>query len=356
MDIEAMRIFLLHRQPWFFTLNLLGVFLGLLWTAYDSLTEWGWKSWVDRVPTIEFWSMNQWLTSDFGSGKWNSHGSCLITASFPALNMIYNTRYSHDWAGLTLSKWCLNLSFNFPLLCSNLAKFSRWPDLSWLRELLNCLVQRLDSTAPMALRSSTSSSLHLGPKSARQRSSLQVSRCHCWASCVVAQNTKQLSACHCSVTVVSCNMDFNLLATRKSLVCIMTQLLEAKSLVACSHSIFWESEGLQLPSNLQVQSWHVAASLPENSRNISNIQGMWRIWPFSRCILGRCILFFLSPPWPKPSWSLPSHLLFRVLVLKFQGIRELFLWTTKVLQVLSFFLKRNSNCGGVQCAHPATNV
>jgi len=35
MDIEAMRIFLLHRQPWFFTLNLLGVFLGLLWTAYE---------------------------------------------------------------------------------------------------------------------------------------------------------------------------------------------------------------------------------------------------------------------------------------------------------------------------------
>ena len=37
MDIEAMRIFLVHKQPWFFTLNLLGVFLGLLWTAYDSL-------------------------------------------------------------------------------------------------------------------------------------------------------------------------------------------------------------------------------------------------------------------------------------------------------------------------------
>lgn len=35
MDIEAMRIFLVHKQPWFFTLNLLGVFLGLLWTAYE---------------------------------------------------------------------------------------------------------------------------------------------------------------------------------------------------------------------------------------------------------------------------------------------------------------------------------
>ena len=51
MDIEAMRIFLLHQQPWFFTLNLLGVFLGLLWTAYDSLTESG----VDRlIVSLEF--------------------------------------------------------------------------------------------------------------------------------------------------------------------------------------------------------------------------------------------------------------------------------------------------------------
>ncbi|CAK9026452.1 Uncharacterized protein SCF082_LOCUS17516 [Durusdinium trenchii] len=35
MDIEAMKIFLQEHQPWFFTLNLLGVFLGLLWTAYE---------------------------------------------------------------------------------------------------------------------------------------------------------------------------------------------------------------------------------------------------------------------------------------------------------------------------------
>ncbi|CAJ1387997.1 unnamed protein product, partial [Effrenium voratum] len=35
MDIQAMGIFLQHKQPWFFILNLLGVFLGLLWTAYE---------------------------------------------------------------------------------------------------------------------------------------------------------------------------------------------------------------------------------------------------------------------------------------------------------------------------------
>ena len=34
-DIQAMRIFLQEHQVWFFTLNLSGVFLGLLWTAYE---------------------------------------------------------------------------------------------------------------------------------------------------------------------------------------------------------------------------------------------------------------------------------------------------------------------------------